>query len=261
MTSARNRGVFLIPSFFTTLGLLAGFYSITTAIQGRFEAAAWGIIIAAVFDMLDGRAARLLNAETEFGAQYDSLCDMLSFGVAPAVLLYVWVLTPLTKTGWLIAFLLVAGAALRLARFNVEHAVQDNRYFHGLPTPAAALLIATGVLFHQAGNQAPNDVLWAINTVALSWFMVSNVRFISGKNLDLNVRKPFAAMILMLVAVVILMAAPYRIPFLLLCIYCLHGPALNIWQHHQARRRRRAIQLRRSKKTKEAPPDNDPDTP
>jgi len=261
MNSTRKRGVFLIPSFFTTLGLLAGFYSITTAIQGRFEAAAWGIIIAAVFDMLDGRAARLLKAETEFGAQYDSLCDMLSFGVAPAVLLYVWALTPLTKTGWLIAFLLVAGAALRLARFNVEHAVQDNRYFHGLPTPAAALLVATGVLFHKVGSQDPSAILWAINATALSWFMVSNVRFISGKNLDLNVRKPFAAMIGMLVAVVVLMAAPYRIPFLLLCIYCLHGPALNIWQHHQARKRRRAIQLRRSQKTREAPSANDSDIP
>ncbi len=247
MSSAkRQRGVYLVPSFFTTLGLLAGFYAVTTAIQGRFEAAAWGIILAAIFDIVDGRVARLLNAETEFGAEYDSLCDMLSFGVAPAVLLYVWALTPFNKVGWLFAFLLVAGAALRLARFNVEHDIQDKRYFHGLPTPATALLIATGVLFHKEGSHAPVASMWAINAVALSWFMISNVRFVSGKDLDLNVRKPFIALVGMLVAVVILMADPYRIPFLLLCIYCLHGPAMNIWQHHKARKRRRAMQLRRS---------------
>jgi len=242
----RNRGVYLIPSFFTTLGLLAGFYAVTTAIQGRFEAAAWGIILAAIFDILDGRVARLLDAETEFGAQYDSLCDMLSFGVAPAVLLYVWALIPFNKVGWLFAFLLVAGAALRLARFNVEHDTQDKRYFRGLPTPATALLIATGVLFHKEGNHAPVAAMWAINAVALSWFMISNVRFISGKELDLHVRKPFIALVGMLVAVVLLMADPYRIPFLLLCLYCLHGPAITLWQHHKARKRLRAQQLRRS---------------
>ncbi len=244
----RKRGVYLVPSFFTTLGLLAGFYAITTAIQGRFEAAAWGIIIASIFDMLDGRAARLLHAETEFGAQYDSLCDMLSFGVAPAVLLYVWALIPYNKVGWLFAFLLVAGAALRLARFNIEHAVQDRRYFRGLPTPATALLIATGVLFHLENDHAPAAALWAINAVALSWFMISNVRFVSGKDLDLNVRKPFIALVGMLVAVVLLMADPYRIPFLLMCIYCLHGPAMNLWQHHQARKKRRQRHLRRSQR-------------
>ncbi len=252
-----RRGVYILPSLFTTMGLFAGFYALIAAVQGRFELAAWAIIIAAVFDMLDGRVARLLNAETEFGAEYDSLCDMLSFGIAPAVLAYMWALNPLGKPGWLAAFLIVAGAALRLARFNVQHAVQDRRYFRGLPTPAAALLIATAVLFYAAIDLQPLAWLWWTVSILLAWLMVSNIRFISGKDLDLRERKPFAVVLLMVVALTIVMIDHERILFTLFMAYCLHGPMMSFWQARRAariralRRQRRAERRRRTEHAQE----------
>jgi len=165
--SNTRRGIYLLPSMFTMMGLFAGFYALIAAIQGKFELAAWAIIAAAIFDMMDGRVARLLHAETDFGAELDSLCDMTSFGLAPAVLLYLWALPTLGKPGWLAAFLIAACSALRLARFNIRHDIQDKKYFQGLPTPATALLIASAVLFHEQGNMHPIPWLW--QSLAASW--------------------------------------------------------------------------------------------
>ncbi|MDQ6994121.1 MAG: CDP-diacylglycerol--serine O-phosphatidyltransferase [Mariprofundaceae bacterium] len=242
-THKPSRGIYLLPSLFTMMGLFAGFYALIAAIQGKYELAAWAIIAAAVFDMLDGRVARLLHAETDFGAELDSLCDMTSFGLAPAVLIYLWSLTSIGKLGWLAAFLIAACSALRLARFNVRHEVQDKKYFQGLPTPATALLIASAVLFHEQSGLDPLPWLWGIIGAFLAWLMVSNVRFISGKDIDLKQKRSFTVIVVMLMAMVLIMVDPYRILFAVFLAYVLHGPMISLWQHKkvtQYRLKRRA---------------------
>ncbi|MDX8404275.1 MAG: CDP-diacylglycerol--serine O-phosphatidyltransferase [Mariprofundaceae bacterium] len=235
-----KRGIYLLPSLFTIMGLFSGFYSLIAAVQGRYELAAWAILAAAVFDMMDGRVARLLHAETAFGAELDSLCDMVSFGLAPSVLIYLWALAPLQKLGWLAAFLITACAALRLARFNVQLASQDKRYFQGLPTPATALLIATAILFHEQGGYEPVAWLWFVISVLLAWLMVSGVRFLSGKDIDLKKRRSFTVLVGMLLAIVFIMADPYKVLFAIFLIYCLHGPLMSVWQHQKVTRYRLA---------------------
>lgn len=255
--STTRRGIYLLPSLFTLMGLFAGFYALIAAVQGRYELAAWAILAAAVFDMLDGRVARLLNAETAFGAELDSLCDMVSFGIAPAVLIYLWALAPLQKFGWLAAFLIAACAALRLARFNVQLASQDKRYFQGLPTPATALLIATAVLFHEQGGYQPIAWLWFTIAVALAWLMVSGVRFLSGKDVDLKQRRSFAVLVGMLLVIVFIMADPYKVLFAVMLIYCLHGPMVSVWQHQKASRYRMARRRARKRQDQTAEVDED----
>ncbi|MDX8397336.1 MAG: CDP-diacylglycerol--serine O-phosphatidyltransferase [Mariprofundaceae bacterium] len=244
-----RRGIYILPSLFTIMGLFAGFYALIAAIQGKYELAAWAIIAAAIFDMLDGRVARLLNAETAFGAELDSLCDMTSFGLAPAVLVYLWALTSLGKLGWLAAFLITACAALRLARFNVQIESQDKKYFQGLPTPATALVLASAVLFHEQAGLEPISWLWGLISVLLAWLMVSGVRFFSGKDIDLKQKHSFTVIVVMLLALVFVMVDPYRILFAVFMAYILHGPMLSIWQHQQARRYRLARRKARHRKS------------
>lgn len=244
-----RRGVYLLPSLFTTMGLFAGFYALIAALQGRFELAAWAILAAAVFDMLDGRVARLLHAETSFGAEYDSLCDMLSFGVAPAVLLYMWALVnlgpDLHKLAWLGSFFLVACAAIRLARFNVQLEHQDKRYFQGLPTPGVALLIATAVLYHVDSHIEPWPWLWLFLAVFLAWLMVSNVRFVSGKDVDLKQRRSNSILIGMILVIGLIAVDPYRVPFGIMFIYCMHGPIMSLWQNRRVSLYRQQRKLKR----------------
>lgn len=242
-----RRGIYMLPSMFTILGLLCGFYALVSAIQGNYENAAWAIVVAAVFDMLDGRIARLLSAETAFGAELDSLCDMLSFGVAPAVLLYLWALTAFDKLGWLVAFLIVACSALRLARFNVQLSTQDKKYFQGLPTPALALMVSSAVLFHHSFQLQPSGTLWMIFGTVLAWLLVSNVRFVSGKDIDLKRKRPFTVVLLMLAVIVLLVADPYRVLFFVFLAYCLHGPIMSFWQAQKAARFRLAKRRERAK--------------
>jgi len=255
-----GRGVYLLPSLFTTMGLFAGFYSLIASIQGNFEIAAWAILAAAVFDMLDGRVARLLHAETDFGAEYDSLCDMLSFGVAPAILLYFWALVnlgpDLHRLAWLGAFFLVACAAIRLARFNTKLEVQDHRYFQGLPTPGAALLIAMAVLYHVDANFEPSPWLWLGLSVFLAWLMVSNVRFVSGKDIDLKQRRSSSIIVIFVVLVGLLALDPYRVPFTVMLAYCLHGPLLSLWQNRRLSQLRQARKLKRKARGKTSTDDD-----
>jgi len=250
-----RRGVYLLPSLFATMGLFAGFYALIVAFQGRLDLGAWAIMVAAIFDMLDGRVARLLHAETTFGAEYDSLCDMLSFGVAPAVLLYMWALVnlgpDLHKLAWLGAFFLVAGAAIRLARFNVQHEHQDNRYFQGLPTPGVALLIATAVLYHVDARIEPWPWLWFVLSLFMAWLMVSNVRFISGKDVDLKERRSTGVLVGMILVIGLIAVDPYRFPFGVLFVYCMHGPILSLWQN------RRLTQYRQQRKLRRKPQQSD----
>ncbi len=243
----KRRGIYILPSMFTLLGLLCGFYSLVSTIQGNYEHAAWAIIGAAIFDMLDGRVARLLNAETAFGAELDSLADMVSFGVAPAVLVYLWALTPYDKLGWLAAFLIVAGSALRLARFNVQLASQDKRYFQGLPTPALAIFMASGVLFYSSFDATPSSGLWLMLSIGLAWLLVSNVRFLSGKDIDLKQRRSFAVLVGILAAVVLLVLDPHRVLFFVFLTYCVHGPIMSVWQGQKAARLRLRKRLARAK--------------
>ena len=251
-----KRGIYLLPSFFTILGLFSGFYSLIAAVQGRYELAAWAILAAAVFDMLDGRVARLLHAETAFGAELDSLCDMVSFGLAPAMLVYMWALVglgpELHKLAWLGAFFLVACAALRLARFNVQIGVQDKQYFQGLPTPGAALFIATAVLFHEQGHYQPMPWLWFFLSVILAWLMVSGVRFVSGKDVDLKKRRPFTVLVGIVLVIGLVTAAPYKVLFGILLVYCLHGPVISVWQYQKANRYRVSRRLARKRKRQQA---------
>ncbi|MBF0281951.1 MAG: CDP-diacylglycerol--serine O-phosphatidyltransferase [Zetaproteobacteria bacterium] len=233
-----RRGIYVLPSLFTTMGLFAGFYSIIAAIQGLFIMASWAIVAAAIFDALDGRVARLLNASTDFGAEYDSLCDIVSFGLAPAILVYLWVLAPFHQYGWLAAFMFVACAALRLARFNVQIDTQDKRYFQGLPTPGAALLLATMVLFFEKMQLEPISWLSMTMVLMLAWLMVSRVRFFSGKDIDLRQRRPFPLLFGMLIGLALLVAETYKVLFFVMFVYCAHGPFLSVWQYRQLMRDR-----------------------
>ena len=255
-----KRGVYVLPSLFTTMGLFSGFYSLIASIQGNYELAAWAILAAALFDMLDGRVARLMHAETDFGAEYDSLCDMLSFGIAPGVLVYLWALVnlgpDLHKLAWLGGFFVVACAALRLARFNVRHDVQDKRYFQGLPTPGAALFIATAVLYHVEMHGEPWPWLWLALSMFLSWLMVSNVRFISGKDVDLKKRRSSSIAVLMVLSIGLLAVDPYRMPFTIMFAYCLHGPLLSIWQRWRIVAVRRKRQVEQHQRQKASPEDD-----
>ena len=182
--SLAHRGIYLLPNLLTTAAFFAGFYAIVAAMKGYFEIAAIAIFIAMLADGLDGRVARLMNAQSPFGAQYDSLSDMAAFGIAPALVVYSWSLVSLGKLGWIAAFLYAAATALRLARFNIQ--VTDKQYFCGLPSPAAAGLIASSVWVGSSYNWVGADLAWvfALLTVVLAALMVSGVSYYSFKNID-----------------------------------------------------------------------------
>ena len=189
----RRRGIYVLPNLFTTAALFCGFFAIVQAMQGGFEQAAVAIFIAMVLDGLDGRVARLTRTQSAFGAEYDSLSDMVSFGVAPALVMYVWALKDMGRLGWIAAFIYCVGAALRLARFNTTLEVVDKRYFQGLPSPAAAALVAGFVWVVIDNGMAGTDVSWlaAVITVFAGVTMVSNIRYYSFKDINLRKSVPF----------------------------------------------------------------------
>jgi CDP-diacylglycerol--serine O-phosphatidyltransferase len=189
----KRRGIYLLPNLFTTAALFAGFFAIVQAMQGDFERAAMAIFIAMVLDGLDGRVARLTNTQSAFGAEYDSLSDMVSFGAAPALVMYEWALRDLGRLGWIAAFIYCAGAALRLARFNTTLQVMDKRYFQGLPSPSAAALVAGLVWVMIATGITPDRVRWlaCAMTVFAGVTMISNIRYYSFKDINLKKSVPF----------------------------------------------------------------------
>lgn len=227
-----RRGIYLLPNAFTTAALFCGFYAIVMAMNLKFDHASIAIFAAMVLDSLDGRVARLTHTESEFGAQYDSLADMVSFGAAPALVVYEWSLRGMGKLGWLAAFVYCAGAALRLARFNTNITVVDKRYFQGLPSPAAAAMVAGFIWLMDDLRFAGADVSW------LAWFitlsagltMVTNVPFYSFK--DINYRKsvPFIAPMLIVLAYVAVSSDPPKVLFGLFILYGLSGYALYFWR-------------------------------
>ncbi len=207
---ARKRGIYILPNLFTTLNLFAGFYAIVQAMNHEWEKAAIAIFVAMVLDSLDGRVARMTRTQSAFGAEYDSLTDMVSFGAAPALITYEWALRDLGRVGWIAAFVYCAGAALRLARFNTQLSVADKRWFTGLPSPAAAALVAGMVwVFNQYGVSG-RDLEWlaAGITVYAGVTMVSNVRFYSGKDINLRRMMPFSAAVVVLLGLLAVALEP-----------------------------------------------------
>jgi len=234
----RSRGVYLLPNAFTTANLFAGFYAIVQAMNGRFEAAAVAIFVAMVLDSLDGRVARMTNTQSAFGEQYDSMSDMVSFGAAPALVIYEWSLRGMGKLGWLAAFVYVAGAALRLARFNTNIGVVDKRWFQGLPSPAAAALvaglvwIATDLRETQWIEATATDLRWVAwaFTVYAGVTMVSNAPFYSFKTLNLRKSVPYVAVPLIVLAFVLVSSDPPTVLFSLFLFYAVSGWAVWLWR-------------------------------
>ncbi len=234
----RHRGIYLLPNLFTTAALFAGFYAIVAAMNQQFEPAAVAIFVAMVLDGLDGRVARMTNTQSEFGAQYDSLSDVISFGLAPSLVMYEWSLASLGKLGWLAAFVYTAGAALRLARFNVQLAVADKRYFTGLASPAAAAVVAGMVwLGHDMGlDGVALNWLTFVLTAGAGLLMVSNMRYYSFKDLDVKGKVPFFAMLIVVLIFVLVSTDPPKVLFGTFLLYALSGPVTTV----MLLRRRRA---------------------
>ncbi|NDP49249.1 MAG: CDP-diacylglycerol--serine O-phosphatidyltransferase [Sulfuriferula multivorans] len=229
----RDRGIYLLPNLLTTGALFAGFYAVVQAMNGRFEHAAVAIFIAMVLDGLDGRVARMTHTQSAFGAEYDSLSDMVSFGVAPALVIYEFALQGMGKLGWIAAFVYCSCAALRLARFNTQHeTVTDKRYFQGLPSPAAAALIAGFVWVMVEYGVEGQDVRWLAAAIALlgGLTMVSNFRYYSGKEINLRKSVPFFAILLIVLAFVLVSTSPPEVLFGTFLLYGLSGYGDALWQ-------------------------------
>ena len=247
----RRRGIYLLPNLFTTAGLFAGFYAIVAAMSNNFESAAIAVFVAMIMDGVDGRVARLTHTTSEFGVQYDSLSDMVCFGLAPALVVFEWALRSMieqgwiwSKLGWLAAFVYTAGAALRLARFNTQVDSADKRYFQGLPSPSAAAVLAGMVWFAEDNGLSGGD-MWMIGAflaASMGLLMVSNVRYYSFKEIDFKNRVPFVAMIMMVLVFVVISSDPPSVLFFGFLIYVISGPVLTLYQIRQRRRQRKLQQ-------------------
>jgi len=232
----RRKGIYVLPNAITLAALFAGFYAIVMATKGRFELAAIGIFVAAVLDSLDGRVARMTNSQSAFGEQMDSLCDMVSFGAAPALIMYEWALRDLGKPGWIPAFVYIAGAALRLARFNVNIGVVDKRFFQGLPSPAAAAIVMGLIwVMDDAGFRAVHTIPWlAWTAFGVTLFaglsMVTNAPFYSFKVVGGRNTVPFAVIVAIALGIALVALDPPRVLFALFCAYGLSGYAVYVWR-------------------------------
>ncbi|RKZ36317.1 MAG: CDP-diacylglycerol--serine O-phosphatidyltransferase [Gammaproteobacteria bacterium] len=237
-----RRGIYLLPNLFTTAALFAGFYAIVAGMADRFEAAAIAIVIAGVLDGVDGWVARLTNTQSAFGAEYDSLADLVSFGLAPSLVVYQWSLVNLGKLGWLAAFLYAASTALRLARYNTQAGIADKRYFQGLPSPAAAGAMACMVWVFADNGVAGNEVVTlALGvTVFAGVLMVSNVRYHSLKAIDFRGRVPFEAVLMVVVLFLVVFTDPPVVLFSVGIIYGTSGPLLTLLHIRKRRAERSA---------------------
>jgi CDP-diacylglycerol---serine O-phosphatidyltransferase len=227
----RHRGIYLLPNLFTTGAMFAGFYAILAGMDGNFEAASIAIFVAMIFDGLDGTVARMTNTSSEFGVQYDSLSDMVSFGIAPAVVAFSWILNEVGKIGWAAAFIYASCAALRLARFNTQVDIVDKRYFIGIASPTAAALIA-GMVWSSYDVEPTTELALVVSFImALSGLlMVSNFRYLSLKGLDLKGKVPFVVMLAVAMALVVIIIDPPRVLFIFALIYSLSGPVRWVWK-------------------------------
>ena len=252
-----SKGIYLLPNMFTTGALFAGFYAIIAAMNGRFEIAAISIFLAGLLDGLDGRVARLTNTQSAFGAEYDSLSDMVSFGVAPALIVYLWSLVYLRdvsvfmgKLGWLAAFIYATCTALRLARFNTQIGVADKRYFQGLASPAAAAVVMGAVWVCESYDIVGEDVVYAalVLTIAAGALMVSKFSYYSFKDFDLRERVPFVALLAVMLIFVFLSMETATVLFSFFFLYMLSGPIVSLFRWNRKR-------MRLAETTEESTPD------
>jgi len=234
----RRRGIYILPNLFTTGVLFGGFYAIVQAMNTRYEHAAIAIFVAMVLDGLDGRVARLTRTQSEFGAEYDSLADVVAFGAAPALVMYEWALRPLGRIGWIVAFAYCAATALRLARFNVLHDVVDKRFFQGLPSPAAAALVAGFVWILDDLDIQRTDWLYALACVVTLFAavtMVTSVPFYSFKDINFRRSVPFWTVVAMVLALMLVSVYPQFVLFGLFVAYALSGYVLWAWRQRRGR--------------------------
>lgn len=232
VTRKRRKGIYILPNLFTLAALFGGFYAIVMAMNGRFDQAAIGVFCAMVLDSLDGRVARMTNTQSAFGEQMDSLSDMVSFGAAPALIAYVWGLTSLGRWGWIGAFVYCACAALRLARFNVNTTVVDKRFFQGLPSPAAAALVAGFIWLMADAGVEGIEVRWITFTLMLyaGLTMVTNVPFYSFKDVSMKRSVPFAVIVLIALGIAAINIHPPIVMFALFVIYGFSGYVVYAWR-------------------------------
>jgi CDP-diacylglycerol--serine O-phosphatidyltransferase len=244
--SKRRRGIYVLPNLFTSASLFSGFYAIVAAMEGRFEPAAVAIMISAVLDGLDGRIARLTNTTTHFGVEYDSLADVIAFGVAPGILAFQWALKPFGRLGWLAAFMFVICGALRLARFNVQKTNEDVSHFKGLPIPAAAFFIASMILFVESwdGSLEIRSAMIITMIYVLSFLMVSTLHYSSFKKFDIRNRKPFNLLLSIIFVAMIVVYKPKVMLFLIIFAYVMSGPVVTFYRLY------RRIPFRKSNKTR-----------
>ena len=243
-SSKRPRGIYILPNLFTIGSLFAGFYSIIASYKGLYEPAAISM------DSLDGRVARLTNTMTSFGAEFDSLADMVSFAVAPAVLAYCWALTNLGKFGWIAAFIYLASVALRLARFNTQLGTMDKRYFQGIPCPAAAAVVTSMIwaCINLEINSKFIGSLLALVIIASGLLMVSNIRFRSFKDANFKSNVRFVVILSIMLIVVLISFDPSKVLFIIFAGYAISGPISTMWVLHKKKRLRKEFAKRRQKK-------------
>ena len=241
-TRPRRKGLYMLPNAITLAALFSGFYAIVMAINGRFELACIAVFFAAILDSLDGRVARMTNSQSAFGEQMDSLCDMVSFGAAPALIIYIWALKDLGKAGWIPAFVYISGAALRLARFNVNIGVVDKRFFQGLPSPAAAALVI-GLIWvvDDAGFRGVSQIpALAYTAFAVTLFaglsMVTNAPYYSFKVVGSRRTVPFIVIVAIALAIALVALDPPKVLFAIFCAYGLSGYAIYGWRRMKGRR-------------------------
>ena len=236
-----EKGVYILPNLFTTGNLFCGFWSIISVFQEHYFYGAVAILLAAIFDVLDGKVARLSGATSKFGIQYDSLADLVSFGIAPAVLAFSWALRPFGRFGWFAAFLFVVCGALRLARFNVLAAVGDTKFFKGLPIPAAASMVSLVILLYLRLIETGwiKDIVVLGMIYVLAFLMVSSIRYFSFKELHLARQKPFSIFIFVVLSMIVIVMEPVIVLFVFVLAYVLSGPVGVIfsWQKKKAARK------------------------
>ena len=223
--------IYLLPNLFTTANMFCGFYALVAAIHGNFLSAAWSILVAMIFDLMDGRVARLTRATSAFGVEYDSLSDLISFGVAPAMVAYLWCLEPFGRLGWLASFLYVVCAALRLARFNVLVNSIPKNYFQGLPSPLAAATVATSVIFYnEMGLHIAKDTYILVVTFLLASLMISTIRFPSGKEVKFDRENPFGSLALGILMLVLIAVKPEVTLFVFCVGFIVVGLILDLYR-------------------------------
>lgn len=233
----RRKGIYMLPNMITLAALFGGFYAIVMAMNGRYDLATVAIFVAMVLDSLDGRVARMTNTQSAFGEQMDSLSDMVSFGAAPALIAYIWALSGLGRWGWIAAFVYCACAALRLARFNVNTGVVDKRYFQGLPSPAAAAMVAGFIWLATEYGFKGSELVWPMFGLTLyaGLTMVTNVPFYSFKDLSLKRSVPFASIVLVALGIAVINIDPPTVLFALFVLYGLSGYAVYFWRKAKGR--------------------------